>query len=109
MKEKNLPDTQALTKLMGDVIKIMTPIHKFCSAIGLRHMKALMGHAVLKLESFKDIDTKAADEVNQLAENLSIANEELWKIRQIVMKDCSELPYFEISKNKDLFKQILKG
>ncbi len=109
VNDKSIPEAKVIIKLLGDVSKILQPIIKFTSAIGVRHMNALLVHMQLKINSLQDPTIFSDDEIRSLASNLSLCNEELWKLRNIVLREFTEESYAHIKENRDHFQQALKG
>ncbi len=109
VKDKNMPDPKVITKLLGDVSKILQPVIKFTSAIGIRHMKALLVHMQSKIDSLQDPSIFSEDELRSVATNLSDCNEEVWKLRNLVITEFTEERYAQIKENRDLFHKALKG
>lgn len=108
IKDKNLPDAKVISKLIGDVSKILQPVLKFTSAIGLRHLKALLLHLLSEIEPLKDSDQLSHEEIHLCAENLSLCNEEIWKLRVLVCREFSEEKYATFKENRELFQRALK-
>lgn len=109
VKDKNIPEAKVITKLLGDVSKILQPIIKFTSAIGIRHMKTLLVHMQSKIDSLQDPSIFSEDEIRSVAANLSLCNEELWKLRNLVCSEFTEERYAHIKENRDHFQKALKG
>lgn len=109
VKDKNVPDAKVITKLLGDVSKILQPVIKFTGAIGLRHMKTLLVHMQTKIDSLQDPSIFSEDELRAVASNLSLCNEEVWKLRNLVCSEFSEERYSHTKENRDLFQKALKG
>ncbi len=109
VKDKNIPDAKVIARLLGDVSKILQPIIKFTSAIGVRHMKALLVHMQSNIDTLQDPSTFQEDEIRAIASNLSLCNEEVWKLRNVVCSEFTEEKYAHFKENRDLFKNALKG
>jgi hypothetical protein len=109
LKDKNIPEAKVITKLLGDISKILQPVSKFTSAIGIRHMKTLLVHMQSKIDSLQDPSIFSEDEIRSVASNLSLCNEELWKLRNLVCSEFTEEHYAQIKGNRDHFQKALKG
>jgi len=108
IKDKNLPDAKVISKLISDINKILQPVLKFTSAIGLRHLKALLSHMHEVTESLQDPETLTPEEMRSMADNLSLCNEEVWKLRNLVCHKFSEEGYGVLKENRTNFQQALK-
>jgi hypothetical protein len=98
-----------MIKLFQDVAKIIQPILKFASVIGLRNIKKMleMIHH-LASEQAENLNSDS-EHIRKVSHKISRLSEEAWLLRNAILQDFTEKKYLLEQENWERFQNILKA